>query len=155
MSLWRRASCAQTGQLACLLLDRWDLFPEALQTLAFLLVVCQIRTAGDKAAVGLQQGVGSCAPAGKSRGWAAVPRPEEPSQHRPSLAQVSLLSLLLLCVTAAYLEYLDCCVLSPHPLLPPGGDRERLCLQSSPSTRFSGSPAPTLPCPEAGRGRRM
>lgn len=102
-------------QSAYLFLDRLDLFPKALQSLVFLLVIYQTAAEGEHVLPG----------SGRTRPSIA-----------PVLAKVAFL-FLLLCITVAQLDYLHCGSLSPPAHIPPGGTKGvSLCQPSS----FSGSP---------------
>lgn len=80
-----------------------------------------------------------------------------PGRTRPStlpgLANVPFLFLLPFCPPAAYLEYLHCCVISPHPHVTPGCSREGLSASHRlpPGSLPLTFPASTLSCCQAGR----
>lgn len=110
-------------QSACLLLDRSDLFLTVLQALVFLQVFSRSRQPMTEQLVQTApKGGQSCPQPGRTRLSIA-----------PVLAKLPFLFLLLLCVIVAYLEYLHCCVLSPHPppqRIPPECSKEGLPLPS-------------------------
>ena len=141
MSPWSRASCAQMGQSASLLLERWDLFLEALYTLAFLPVISRSRQPMTKPLTRT------------TRGWAAVPRARKNSlSAAPGLprflafcSSVSLRHIWNIGTVASFLR-------TPTFHL---GTTRRGSVCPSP-TRFS-LPLAVLPSPhsEAGRGGQM
>lgn len=136
--------CAQTGQSACLLLDRLDLFPEALQSRAFLLVIHQIWTAPGRAA-----------PSDCNRGWGVVPwTGKNKAQHSSSACQGPF---SLFCSPASLRHTWNICApasfLNTH--IPPGWDKEGPAIVFHQVLSSLAFPTTSLPYYQPGRVRQM